>query len=425
MEVAEDGPAVSPRVRVGVYAFLLVFAITRRGDASRCSRSAASGSSASCAASERESWQLRAVDATGDETPIRLGDAAARLPEHEPLLLDVRRPVRRRSETRSATRGPLRCATTGADVVGRAGLRGGRRASDPTTDRPRRDARLRVRRARDARSRALDRWLFAPEPAGRVRAMRADAGGADRVPAGHRPVPRAGRPAGRAVPTGVVPRLDGPDAVGRACSWPPGRRASAPPCWRSLGVAGAGHVPGGVVEPARARRAAARAAARSSTTTFRCCWWPAVLACAPVGLRLLDQRRAPAWGWPVRTSLVVVAGMYFLTGFQKVVSSGPAWVLSDNLRNVMYGAPPQRARPHRQVSLYIADRPAARPPASRSPRSWWSSAPSACSLRPRLRPWYLVAVGGAARRASTSPTASTTRCGSAPPPSCSSTGTRC
>ena len=53
---------------------------------------------------------------------------------------------------------------------------------------------------------------------------------------------------------------------------------------------------------------------------------------------------APAWGWPVRTSIVVVTGIYFLTGFQKLVASGPAWVLSDNLRNVMYGGAAHRAR---------------------------------------------------------------------------------
>ena len=83
-----------------------------------------------------------------------------------------------------------------------------------------------------------------------------------------------------------------------------------------------------------------------------------VIAAAPVGLRLLDQRRSPAWGWPVRTSLLVVTGAYFLTGFQKLVASGPAWVLSDNLRNVMYAARFSGKAPTDEVSLYIADRPA-------------------------------------------------------------------
>jgi hypothetical protein len=81
-----------------------------------------------------------------------------------------------------------------------------------------------------------------------------------------------------------------------------------------------------------------------------------VLAVAPVGSGLADRRRAAAWGWPVRTSIAVVGGIYFLTGFQKVVSSGPAWVLSDNLRNLMYAAPFSGKAPTDSVSRAIADR---------------------------------------------------------------------
>ena len=82
-----------------------------------------------------------------------------------------------------------------------------------------------------------------------------------------------------------------------------------------------------------------------------------MLAAAPVGVRWTDERRGAAWGWPVRTSIVVVTGIYFLTGFQKVVASGPAWVLSDNLRNVMYGAALTGQAPTDEVSRFIADRP--------------------------------------------------------------------
>ncbi len=85
----------------------------------------------------------------------------------------------------------------------------------------------------------------------------------------------------------------------------------------------------------------------------------AVLAAAPVGVRWADDRRAAAWGWPVRTSILVVTGTYFLTGLQKMVSSGPAWVLSDNLRNVMYAAPLTEHPVVDDVSRYIADRPTA------------------------------------------------------------------
>lgn len=116
-----------------------------------------------------------------------------------------------------------------------------------------------------------------------------------------------------------------------------------------------------------------------------------VLAAAPVGLRLLDRRRSAAWGWPVRTSLLVVTGVYFLTGFQKVVSSGPAWVLSDNLRNVMYGARLNGQAPTDQVSLFIADRPALSHLVALGTLVVELGAVTVLPWA-RVRPWYLLAV---------------------------------
>jgi hypothetical protein len=74
-------------------------------------------------------------------------------------------------------------------------------------------------------------------------------------------------------------------------------------------------------------------------------------------VRSNSNDRRPVCGWPVRTALVVVAGAYVLTGFQKVVASGPAWVLSDNLRNVMYASVLSGRAPTDTVALAIADRP--------------------------------------------------------------------
>jgi hypothetical protein len=116
----------------------------------------------------------------------------------------------------------------------------------------------------------------------------------------------------------------------------------------------------------------------------------AVFVLAPVGLRARDRRRGPAWGWPVQAALVVVGGAYFLTGFQKVVASGPAWVLSDNLRNVLYRAAADGKAPTDAVALFIADRPLL------------AHAVAAATLavelgfvaiwfRPRLRPWFVGA----------------------------------
>ena len=117
-----------------------------------------------------------------------------------------------------------------------------------------------------------------------------------------------------------------------------------------------------------------------------------VFAAAPVGLRVLDGRRSAAWGWPVRASLLLITGIYFLTGYQKLVASGPAWVLSDNLRNVMYGARFNGHAPTDQLSLFIAERPLLAQLVALGTLAVELGAVAAL-VRPRLRPWYLVAVG--------------------------------
>lgn len=59
------------------------------------------------------------------------------------------------------------------------------------------------------------------------------------------------------------------------------------------------------------------------------------LLVAPLVARSSDRRPSTRYGWPLRTSMVVVAGAYFFAGFHKLVESGPAWVVSDNLSNVL------------------------------------------------------------------------------------------
>ena len=116
-----------------------------------------------------------------------------------------------------------------------------------------------------------------------------------------------------------------------------------------------------------------------------------VIVLAPVGLRLLDRRRSTAWGWPAQTALAVVGGAYFLTGFQKVVASGPAWVLSDNLRNVMYTAAASGHGHAPSLALYVADHPLAAHLVALGTLvvelggiTIW--------FWPRVRPWFVLAV---------------------------------
>jgi hypothetical protein len=116
MEVAEDGPAVSQRTRVGVYAFLLVFAVT---GIAHLEMFPFSGFRlfAELRPAERESWQLRAVDSTGAETPIRLGELPIAYRNTTILLLDFDDLTStERDEVCDAWATPLR--ESGTDVVG-------------------------------------------------------------------------------------------------------------------------------------------------------------------------------------------------------------------------------------------------------------------------------------------------------------------
>jgi hypothetical protein len=62
-----------------------------------------------------------------------------------------------------------------------------------------------------------------------------------------------------------------------------------------------------------------------------------------------------AYGWPVRTAMVVVALAYFFVGFQKLRFSGIDWITSDNLRWVLYASSDSQSEPN-QLALFIADR---------------------------------------------------------------------
>lgn len=62
------------------------------------------------------------------------------------------------------------------------------------------------------------------------------------------------------------------------------------------------------------------------------------------------------YGWPVRTSMIVVAGGYFFSGFYKILFSGPAWAFSDNLRWVMYRVSDESAHPI-GPALFLASHP--------------------------------------------------------------------
>jgi hypothetical protein len=62
-----------------------------------------------------------------------------------------------------------------------------------------------------------------------------------------------------------------------------------------------------------------------------------------------------AYGWPIRTAMVVVALAYLFVGLQKLRYSGLDWIASDNLRWVLYASSDNQADPN-QLALFVADR---------------------------------------------------------------------
>lgn len=71
-----------------------------------------------------------------------------------------------------------------------------------------------------------------------------------------------------------------------------------------------------------------------------------------------NEANAPhgaAYGWQVRTAMVVVALAYCFVGLQKLRYSGIAWATSDNLRWVLYASKGPYGHPD-AIALFVADR---------------------------------------------------------------------
>ena len=259
--------------------------------------------------------------------------------------------------------------------------------------------------------------------AGARRARAGDASGdrgAALLPARHRALPRSGRPARGAVPAGVDPLLARPDAVPRACS---------------SGLMIAGGI-GAVLAILGWRERGTFLVAWTSLLVLDGCWASrgkiqhndlplllvaAVLA-ARAGGRAVD-RRAAGRG-------VGLAGAHEHRRRHRHLL--PHGVPEGRRQRTGMGAERQpaqrdvRRRPHRQGAHRRGVALHRRPPrgvARRRPRSRSSSssAPSSRSSGP-ARGSPTSSPSPCCTSASTSPTGSTTRCGSAPRRSCSSTG---
>lgn len=67
------------------------------------------------------------------------------------------------------------------------------------------------------------------------------------------------------------------------------------------------------------------------------------------------RTKGEAYGWPIRTAMVVVALAYLFAGFQKLRYSGLDWVTTDNLRWVLLASSDAGASPN-GLALFVAER---------------------------------------------------------------------
>lgn len=77
---------------------------------------------------------------------------------------------------------------------------------------------------------------------------------------------------------------------------------------------------------------------------------------SPAGARIGSAARSAAFGWPRRGALLIASAVYCMTGVQKLRHSGLDWVLSKNLRWVLYHGAADGKAPTDAVALFVANR---------------------------------------------------------------------
>ena len=114
---------------------------------------------------------------------------------------------------------------------------------------------------------------------------------------------------------------------------------------------------------------------------------------APAGTRFFDRRTSVRFGWPVRSAMVVIAGAYTFSGIAKLVSSGPAWVTSDNLRFILAAGARSDRPPTHVIAEFVVSHPGLAHLLAFGALALEVSF-VVILVRPRLRPWFAVAAAG-------------------------------
>ncbi|MGH9112005.1 MAG: hypothetical protein ACRDZN_06890 [Acidimicrobiales bacterium] len=84
-------------------------------------------------------------------------------------------------------------------------------------------------------------------------------------------------------------------------------------------------------------------------------WASAPFLLAPTAVDVRDRVARRAYGWPVRVAMVITALVYFFAGYHKLRRSGPAWVLGDNMRNLMVWGPSIGQAQWEGMARWLAD----------------------------------------------------------------------
>jgi hypothetical protein len=86
-------------------------------------------------------------------------------------------------------------------------------------------------------------------------------------------------------------------------------------------------------------------------------WASAPFLLAPAVIDIRDRVARRVYGWPIRSAIVIVALIYLAAGVKKLVSSGPAWVFSDNMQYVMLWGPSVGQPKLPELTQWIGEHP--------------------------------------------------------------------
>lgn len=84
-------------------------------------------------------------------------------------------------------------------------------------------------------------------------------------------------------------------------------------------------------------------------------WASAPFLLAPAVVDTRDPTPRRRYGWPVRTSIVIIALVYWFAGYHKLRRSGPSWAYGDNMRYLSLWGPSIGASGWPGLATWVGD----------------------------------------------------------------------